>query len=677
MPVIDTCFTIDYERHLCFISYLSCNNISCFYCFYSKLVQAEAELVKIDINCNIKGDIVIECTSLHKDLEHEDMMFRIVFNLAFIRSNIIMLNREEIDTQWDTKDHFPKDFRVEVCLATVCLSVCLISFNAFSTCLMFLLTVLFLFNQVLFSDMEAATSTVTAKSLCFEEKEGLPVEAFAKIQEFFSHVDWLESKTDASQSMIIEVPVSHNSPEHFEFATLQVLPHDECTDPVRRSTLQELNEELKSTICCNPKESENEGSLHKLMLKDCKLSAQMDKPQNFNVRMDQYHPEATAHKDFGSFTTSCVSQNQYIESGGDVNGGKTTSGLLESTPFLAPLPSMPSQQLRLQTQPVGLQEDLAYKHTHFGLEDYSPSAFSQSSPTAAAKDISILSGRLLPPLATVKKADVDPILKGSKVISSYQLVNSTYSVKTPSRKDHRFETLTSAFPSPPRPSSIPVTQESTLGSPARAECSLPCVQLPSLANEKQATGRRFCSSSLSNVPTQTLENKVEETEAVPSQPHFEPPCKNSAVMSEPCPPALSPMSPLKNYRKGETPPAPLLPQKLGSSRSFPAPPPPPPYGPGLESCQTQNSSSVPCAPPLPVNFGQGPPKMGSSTAPAPPRSSLNWKGKYSYYAGSKNSQTRKLKPLHWLKLTRAVQGSLWADTQNSEENAMYVVIVVF
>lgn len=109
-------------------------------------MQAEAELVKIDINCNIKGDIVLECTSLHKDLEHEDMMFRIVFNLAFIRSNIIMLNREEIDTQWDTKYHFPKDFRIEVCLA-VCLAVCLISFNVFSTRLMFLLTVLSLFQS--------------------------------------------------------------------------------------------------------------------------------------------------------------------------------------------------------------------------------------------------------------------------------------------------------------------------------------------------------------------------------------------------------------------------------------------------------------------------------------------------------------------------------------------------
>lgn len=84
------------------------------------MAQAESELVKIDINCNIQGDVVLECTSLHRDMEHEDMMFRIMFNTAFIRSNILMLNRDEIDTPWDTRDQFPKDFRAEVCLlATV------------------------------------------------------------------------------------------------------------------------------------------------------------------------------------------------------------------------------------------------------------------------------------------------------------------------------------------------------------------------------------------------------------------------------------------------------------------------------------------------------------------------------------------------------------------------------
>ena len=37
--------------------------------------------------------------------------------------------------------------------------------------------------KVLFSDMDAAASVVTVDLSCFEEKDGLPVEAFAKVHE--------------------------------------------------------------------------------------------------------------------------------------------------------------------------------------------------------------------------------------------------------------------------------------------------------------------------------------------------------------------------------------------------------------------------------------------------------------------------------------------------------------
>jgi formin 2 len=42
------------------------------------------------------------------------MMFRVMFHTAFVRANILMLIRDEIDTLWDAKDQFPKDFRAEV-----------------------------------------------------------------------------------------------------------------------------------------------------------------------------------------------------------------------------------------------------------------------------------------------------------------------------------------------------------------------------------------------------------------------------------------------------------------------------------------------------------------------------------------------------------------------------------
>ncbi|KAK4344418.1 hypothetical protein RND71_037512 [Anisodus tanguticus] len=122
--------------------------------------QAECELAKIDINCHIQGDVVLECISLHDDWE--EMMFRTMFNTSFIKSNILILNRDEIDTLWDAKDQFPKDFRAEV----------------------------------LFSEMDAAASVVPVDLSCFEKKVDLPMEAFAKVQEIVNSADSLNQKDD-------------------------------------------------------------------------------------------------------------------------------------------------------------------------------------------------------------------------------------------------------------------------------------------------------------------------------------------------------------------------------------------------------------------------------------------------------------------------------------------------
>ncbi|KAJ4709605.1 Formin-like protein [Melia azedarach] len=137
--------------------------------------QAECELVKIDINCHIQGDVVLECISLNVDMEGEEMMFRVVFNTAFIRSNILMLNRDEVDILWDAKDLFPKEFRAEI----------------------------------LFSEMDAAASVVVADVSCFEEREGLPVEAFAKVHEIFSHVDWLDQRADFAFNVLQHISSSN------------------------------------------------------------------------------------------------------------------------------------------------------------------------------------------------------------------------------------------------------------------------------------------------------------------------------------------------------------------------------------------------------------------------------------------------------------------------------------
>lgn len=81
------------------------------------LLQAECDVIKIDIQCLVQGDVVLECVHFDLDSEKEIMMFRIMFNTAFIRSNILMLNTENLDILWDSKERYPKGFRAEVSMS--------------------------------------------------------------------------------------------------------------------------------------------------------------------------------------------------------------------------------------------------------------------------------------------------------------------------------------------------------------------------------------------------------------------------------------------------------------------------------------------------------------------------------------------------------------------------------
>lgn len=68
----------------------------------------------MDVHCHIQGDVVLECIRLDGDLIHEEVMFRIMFHTAFVHSNSLKLNCDEVDVLWDAKEQFSKDFRAEV-----------------------------------------------------------------------------------------------------------------------------------------------------------------------------------------------------------------------------------------------------------------------------------------------------------------------------------------------------------------------------------------------------------------------------------------------------------------------------------------------------------------------------------------------------------------------------------
>jgi hypothetical protein len=82
--------------------------------FVQLYTQEDNEIIKVNVRCPVRGDVVMECITVNEDLKHEVMVFRVMFNTAFIEDNLLLLDRDQIDILWDTKHRFPVDFRVEV-----------------------------------------------------------------------------------------------------------------------------------------------------------------------------------------------------------------------------------------------------------------------------------------------------------------------------------------------------------------------------------------------------------------------------------------------------------------------------------------------------------------------------------------------------------------------------------
>ena len=150
------------------------------------------------------------------------------------------------------------------------------------------------------------------------------------------------------------------------------------------------------------------------------------------------------------------------------------------------------------------------------------------------------------------------------------------------------------------------------------------------------------------------------------------------------PPPPPPTPPLKEniaVRAGHPPPPPPPPHHSGQAAgpripsSVPPPPPAPIYSSKHSDPASVKSSPVPSVPPPPGPSVKGVP--GSLSLGSIGNSSPNGgKGRIiSRTISSKNNQTKKLRPLHWLKLTRAMSGSLWAEAQKSGDAAKYVIFL--
>ncbi|PKU65466.1 Formin-like protein 12 [Dendrobium catenatum] len=141
-------------------------------------------------------------------------------------------------------------------------------------------------------------------------------------------------------------------------------------------------------------------------------------------------------------------------------------------------------------------------------------------------------------------------------------------------------------------------------------------------------------------------------------------------------PGRAPPPPPLPGKHGTPPPPPPLPggsrgasstlQIIGGHSGAP-PPPPPPAARGGETRlpQPPSGGSVPLPPLLPRTPGAPPPPPGSGLRGPPALHSMA-EGKGHGLAGSASPAAVKkssLKPLHWVKVSRAMQGSLWAELQ--------------
>ncbi|ESQ42574.1 hypothetical protein EUTSA_v10012463mg [Eutrema salsugineum] len=597
--------------------------------------QAECELVKIDINCHVQGDIVIECLSLNDDMEREVMMFRVVFNTAFIRSNILMLNRDEVDTLWHIKEQFPKGFRVEL----------------------------------LFSDMDSASSVDLMDFSCLEAKDGLPIEVFSKVHEFFNQVDWVD-QTDATRNMLQHLAIANavqERPDGNSSPKLQNLSPKSINDIMKQAAIENSGKFKLSSMSevqtVDPPEKGPTDSVKKLIAEDIysvlQISSQADttsqdatdSSRQESPSLKLVHHSATVKPFVDGSGTSENAEEIILKSPPSANDGKAVS-FSPSTPSpphpartsLAPkgapppppppptVASQPSEQLQHSVvQPV---ERLSQGNAWVSLAG---STFHRTPSNEKVPMAPPPTSPLLPPASHVSPQE------SSKTKNPSSLRPSPALVATPA-KPSQTETLGSFCPPSP-----PIRAPNDVVSPPPRPPLPPPPPPPPMQHSNQNTVARVT-------------------------PPIPPPLPTSSASPPPAPPTPPPL----HTSSASPPPAPPTPPRLPTSSASPAPPtapPPPPLGqmkaPSAPPPPPLGQMKSPSAPPPP------PPKLGTNSSPSsgtsvPPTPALptgslsSGKGRM-LRVNLKNNQTKKLKPYYWLKLTRAVNGSLWAETQMSSE----------
>ncbi|OIT30392.1 formin-like protein 14 [Nicotiana attenuata] len=626
--------------------------------------QKDSDVIKIDIQCLVQGDVVLECVHLDLDPEREVMMFRIMFNTAFIRSNILMLNCDNLDILWDSKARYPKSFRAEV----------------------------------LFGDVESISpAKVPTAALNGEEKGGLPIEAFSRVQELFSGADWVDTGDDAALWLFKQLSVL-NDMKDLSILQSRMSGYSSPFDSEEENNASSIADSLDFL------DSEKASNLTYANTTDINFldeqDSASDETSDLKISEDQVK---LSMSDIGP-VQSPSENNSQLDAAIAPEHSKEVRDCDTRTSSSSPLPSPTSSPVHvISSTKVPESSAPSPLPSVFG----SPSKEVSLPPPPPPPPPPIFGGPSsvprpppFPALASSKRSPPPPpppppSIGGNRGPSPPREHTSSTSPDSFAREPSPPPPLPNksflGTPAPPHPPPVPTF--STARSPPPPPPPPPPPRRPSNCNlSPPPPPPPFVSSKfppLSPPPPPPLPPPSVSFRstplAPPPPPPPPPPSSSTSNRSTPLAPPPPPPPPPPPNRSTPLAPPPPPPPPTSNSKRPPAPPPPPLGVP-------RQGSTPPAPPPAPkAPNAPPPPRRGLTPTPPPPpggkghnvpppppsstgrvRASLgsNALGK-GRGAGGTSIPPKKasLKPLHWSKVTRAMQGSLWADTQNKENTS--------
>ncbi|CAH8312561.1 unnamed protein product [Eruca vesicaria subsp. sativa] len=605
--------------------------------------QEECTMVKFDIQCRVQGDVVLECIHLHDDLVHEEMVFRIMFHTAFVSGNVLKVQRDEMDIPWDAKDQFPKEFKAEVC----------------------------------FSGADPMLPTIVTSSMSEDEKDSDIItspEKFYEVEETFSHV------------------IDDHKIDSDSFAVV-----DTASDDSEGKEVWKGDVEPNAFLDCASDDSNHKRDVHE--------EASTDPVKDITVDGVQYVSDGKADisidsvKDIGiddgdeqrkrrtmeANESDSITAESPHKGGGDGNDLESTSQETQATP---------RKQAGENAKLVG---DLLKPKFPVYLSPGQTSSHSQTShiplppppppppPFASARRNS--ETKLPPP------PPPPPPWKSMDTLGSetHETCSTSYSSPPPPpppppppfSKAH-------SVPPPPPPLPPPLSKAHSIPPPPPPPPPPPFSKAHSVPPPPPPPPPFSKAHSIPPPP-------FSKAHSVPPPPPPTPPLSKAHSVPPPPPPPPSygppipPPPPPPSYGPPPPPPPPPF-----SKTSPPPPPPPPPFksgGPPPPPPPPLRSGGPPPPPPIPMGAPPPPPPPMRGDAPRPPPPPIRGgapplppgprppgggppppPGPRPFGSGPPDpkgagggrilrppQKKSSLKPLYWVKLARALQGSLWYE----------------